>query len=572
MELKIIESDRDSYPLKAMLIRGSSVTECLKEIQRLGYTLTDLRIHLLPGNVPNTIWGCVVISANTISRDQSGRHELCQEVCPNLLIPERSILFPIPTSTEFEKLFSTASYIVHPDFGWVELSEYIDTQSLIDDPILLAQESIKPLPSSFVPMKVRSFQIHCAPPEEVLQNLERKVVPNRKAFEDKPLNVAEVLRLKFYQTIFSKKADSVNSASATTNIRSLWMANLLGLIGKRNKMQQDFEELEERNKKTIDRLMELLKNNPDDALSYAIPLDDEGSTRGGRRTHLELSRRWFDFSLSNSSKNVRGSGTVEMGDHFHELHKQYHLTASELIKRKDYQKAAFVYMMLLKNYGLAAETLVSGKHYQEAATVFLKHCGDKLKAAECFEKGNIIMDAIKLYMELNDNEKVGDLYMTISNKELAVIHYEKVVASYKAKGQYVKAALIYRNKINNPLAGQTMLLEGWRTRRDAVNCLTNYFSNIENADHLHKALNAVYRNDVDEKNAPLFLSVIKHEFRKTQTLKHSIKEMAYEVVSKNISSNPSIVSELKNFNPDNKELFKDTLRFRLSGNLKKQTL
>jgi hypothetical protein len=178
------------------------------------------------------------------------------------------------------------------------------------------------------------------------------------------------------------------------------------------------------------------------------------------------------------------------------------------------------------------------------------------------------MDAIKLYGELNDYEKVGDLYMTISNPARAIVHYKKVADDYKTRSQYVKASLLYKNKIKNPEEGQSILLEGWRINKDAVNCLSNYFSNIGDSDQLHKELNTIYKKEVTEQNSESFLQVIKHEYRRKNLLRDSIKEIAYEIVSKQIPLNPSIVSELKNFNPENNELFKDTLRFKLKKNSK----
>lgn len=60
-------------------------------------------------------------------------------------------------------------------------------------------------------------------------------------------------------------------------------------------MQQDYEDLERRNQKLVDKFLDLLRNNPAEALKYAIPLDENGSVRGGNNSSFTLSRRWFDF-------------------------------------------------------------------------------------------------------------------------------------------------------------------------------------------------------------------------------------------------------------------------------------
>jgi hypothetical protein len=153
--------------------------------------------------------------------------------------------------------------------------------------------------------------------------------------------------------------------------------------------------------------------------------------------------------------------------------------------------------------------------------------------------------------------------MLLDKKNEAFIFYEKVVTDYKLKNQYIKASLFYKDKMNDYTSGQALLLEGWKTNKDPVNCLNNYFSNIGDIDELQKEINAIYSQDLVDLNRESFLKVIQHEFKKKNKLQESLREMAYEIVATQIRINPSIVSELKAFSPNNKELMKDTLRFKL---------
>lgn len=571
MELRIVEDDKSSFPLKGLLICGASLKDCIHELQRLELPLADIQIYPVPGMLANSIWGYLIASQNPIPKDKTGKHQLCQSLCTHLMIPERSMLFPLPLTAELDKLFASGLHVAHPDFGWVELSEPLNLPELIEQPGIEQIVSTKPAPGVFVPRTIRSFQIHPISPEEVLQHLENEVFPKHKKFEDHPLSPLEKLRLKFYQLLLQKgdNANDKQDGAISNDEKPSLLQKLFKSFTKDTRLQEDFRDLEERNRKSVDKLMDLLKKDPEQGLQYAIPLDETGVTRGSSNAQLDLSKRWFDFSLQSRSGNNVGSGSAQLGDHFHELQKQYRLTAEELMKKKDYQKAAFVYMKLLKEYRTAAQTLEAGKYYQDAATIYLKHLSDKQKAAECYEKGNSTMEAINLYSELGQHEKIGDLYSLLSNRRQAIFHYEKVVESYTAKGQYVKASLIYKHKINDAQAGQSMLLEGWRQNKDAVNCLNNYFSNIEDSDQFRNELQAVHQRDVNEKNAESFLEAVRHEYQKRNELRESIMELAYEVVSRNISTNPAIVSELKNFNINNKELFKDTLRFKLQARQKK---
>jgi hypothetical protein len=120
----------------------------------------------------------------------------------------------------------------------------------------------------------------------------------------------------------------------------------------------------------------------------------------------------------------------------------------------------------------------------------------------------------------------------------------------------------------NPASGQSTLMAGWREDKDAFNCLNNYFNNIDDDKKAGEEIKQVYQEEVKETNRSKFLSVIKYEHEKRKTLSDSLKEMAYEIVVQEIPKNPDIVSELRDFNKDDKQLVNDTLRFK-TGNKKK---
>jgi len=295
-----------------------------------------------------------------------------------------------------------------------------------------------------------------------------------------------------------------------------------------------------------------------------------GVDRGSKNGALDWMPRWLDFSMFDSNGPSR-SGSVNLGDHFFMLQNQYNETAEALIKQKEYLKAAFIYMKLLKHYPKAAETLETGGHYQEAATIYLKHLNSKDKAARCYEKGNMFAEAIALYKELNELEKVGDLYKGMNKRTEANTYYEKVVENYASKDQYVKASLIYKHKIENELGGQSLLMEGWRNNKDAVNCLNNYFSNIQDVKQLDHEINTIYATEVSNDNKEAFLEVIRHEYNRKNELADSIREMAYYIIADRVSKNPSIVMELKAFNITDPKLLKDAMTFTTNTRSKRRS-
>jgi tetratricopeptide (TPR) repeat protein len=570
MQLKIKPASQNKYPLAAILIKNPSVLVWLQALQHMNWAWETLEIYPIPDTIPNSVWGCMVIPLGKWDKVEVGKHELCQRVHPHLYIPEKSLLQPCLLAEEITTLFSQHIHIFHPEFGLVELENRLNISELLAAPTHHKRLINKPLASIFIPKYVHSFQIKPVPPEEVLRLLEEKAFPQKETMPDEPLSLLEKGKLAFYRQLFTQKKDANGKVSIEkTSFWEEFVAKMGAMFSKNpewaENMMQDFADLERRNQNEVEKLMEMLKNNPEEALKYAIPLNDTGASRGELDGAFNMSKRWGDFSLfgNMSSSGSGGGGGINLGDSFYKLQQQYNETAKALIREKNYLKAAFVYMKLLKNHQQAAITLEEGYLYQEAATVYLKNCNNKLKAAQCYEKGNMVNDAIQLYKELNENEKVGDLYVQIYKRKEANEYYEKVANSYKANQQYVKAALIYRNKIEDEIQGQEMLLEGWRSSKDSFNCLNNYFENIREQKELKKEIHRIYDKEVGAYNRETFLQVMTYEFQKNNELAEDIKEIAYEIIAAQAAINPAIVAELRKFNPKDKELTKDTIRFGL---------
>lgn len=571
MRLSLKPYSKNLFPIGGILIRSPEAAYWMREIQQMGFTLETLEIFPIPDTVPNRIWGCLIIPAGHIDKEKTGRHALCQMAGPHLLIPERSVIYPAANDAELATLFLSVRHLFHPDFGLLALRDKLDINTLLSKPIVQNIRVIRPAESVFIPAEILSFQVQAVSPEELMKNLEDNVFPKQETLSDKPLNVFEKAKLAMYRLLFSKeKSKTPGSVPLTVSTRLLSMLeNLVSRFStKENKwisrLQKDFEDLSRRNQETVEKLMSLLKDNPAEALKYAIPLDQMGITRGSNQGRLTWTKRWLDFSLFSAQSPAPGrKNHVDLGAHYATLHQQYTATAQEFVNQKDYQKAAFVYLKLLKNYHLAAQTLEAGHYYQEAAMIYFKHTGDKRKAAECYEKGNMIAESIEIYKELKEFEWVGDLYLRIGKRADADFYYEKVVSGYLNNNQYLKASFIYKDKMNKQSSGQNLLLEGWRRNKDAMNCLNNYLKDIADLNILKQQITAIYENDVNRYNAEAFLKAIQLEFKKKNELAEFIREMAYEVVAAQIPENPSIVTELKGFNEKDPELLKDTLRFHL---------
>ena len=266
--------------------------------------------------------------------------------------------------------------------------------------------------------------------------------------------------------------------------------------------------------------------------------------------------------FGNASLDGNLGGSSEIGNRqFQTLVDRYEKLCDEYIEKKQYKKAAYIQLKLLRNPYRAAHILKEGHLYNEAAQIFLKKCKNKLEAAECYEEARAHQKAIQLYKELEMNEKVGDIYSQLKNTDKAKHHYQIVIDEYTENYQYVKAALIYRKKMNNITAANNLLLNGWETNRDAVNCANNLFANYKDETQLTNAIVNFRKDMVSSNNEENFLKVLQLEYKRDIAPEETIQEMAYQLISKH-QQNDRILSMLSSFVKDDSQLSKDIMRFR----------
>ena len=619
MKINITPTKLSGYPKKGILIRSDQPYEWVQELQNLDLDLEQVSAYAIPGMAANQLYGCFVILKNIKPNLHASNVTVFQSVNDHIYIPEFSKITPILSVEESTKLFQFP-HIFHPDFGWIELKEPIDWAKVIRlrTPITLhitvPQDPIK------VQNEILSFQLISKSDDAIVEDLDLKLEQQKKD----NLNAFDKMKLNVLKRLFSSSKTSSGNFSVERKGFLKWLDNLSGSgsnsKSKRSlKWEKNLEKLLYRNQKEADKLLQMLKLNPQSALKFAVPLDLIGSSRdsgqgklGIFKTNKEGDSKFTDF-ITNllaiftmlamvylaykllaglfagnlypflwallktigiiaavfiilvilklfGSGESSGSGTVD-SDRLNALREQYEKLAKEAIAQKDYKKAASIYIKLLKDYYAAADALEEGRFYQEAALIHLKYNKDKHKAAEVYETGKIYDKALALYKELNEHEKVGDIYKTMHNTKEANIYYQMVVDDYLENSQYVKASLIYKYKIEDAPKAQTILLQGWRENKDAFNCLTNYFGNFPNMDILKKGISFIYEKETNPRNLTLFLKALKIEHEKHEDIQELTQNIAYEIVANNLKENPGITYELKAFNKDNHLIQKDATRF-----------
>jgi tetratricopeptide (TPR) repeat protein len=333
-----------------------------------------------------------------------------------------------------------------------------------------------------------------------------------------------------------------------------------------NWMVEKIEDLEKQRDSELKRLSDLFEKNSDEALQYAIPLSSPYLNRGTAASpSARLSRRPLQFNLN----RLGGGEAVDgwnMDNYYSELRNKYLKAAQLAIEKKDFKKAAYVYAHLLGDYSMAASTLRQGKHFREAAVLYKDHLKDLPLAAACLEEGGLYTEAIELYTSLNRHEKAGDLYMMLSRKEPAFQCYEKCVDMAVLNKDYLEESRIITDKIGDRPRARKALLNGWQDVKQPEACLMKYFDLVadENNEQLHTEVKTFYTENILVNKEMSFLNVIDKINKKYRTtaLENACKEIAYEVVSEQVSAgNAASLHSLRNFVPGDQLLTPDCYRF-----------
>lgn len=565
MKLRLKPHQQNLYPKAGLLVAGSSIKSWLFELQALGLGLENITSFPIPDTTPNSLWGCLVIIPDQHFPIDIRQHQIIYQAFNKVYIPEKSTVFPSLTEEDACFLFSRMSVLIHPYLGFIELSVPINWIEIVQTPDLWQTDPITPANSLTSPSRIKTLLVNTSEsPDEVISRLETQPIPE-KSLLDKPLNIFEKALLLFYKIIISIASNillSFKATSASDNAKQL--SRKIKEDSLLEKMLKHFNSLENRNQKYLDKLFDLLAKNPLEALKYAIPIDD--GTQRGSETNGSLGFSKFRDTLSLFGNNTYSQGgvSVDMGDsNLDRLRRQYRETAEKLIREGKYTEAAFVYLKLLKEYFTAAQTLEKGEQYHEAASIYIKYLHNYHQAATCYENANLIHKAIECYIKTEQFEKVGDLYTKIEKHDEAIVYYQKVADNYHLAGQFVKASLVYKNKMHMFNRAQAILWEGWKKNQDAFNCLGLYFSNIPDDTLCWQKLQQVSAS-LTNKQYHSFLDLLKNIFKNRLELQPNIKELAYEIISTQLKNDSSISTYLSFFVPNDPLLIKDTSRFRLN--------
>ncbi len=227
----------------------------------------------------------------------------------------------------------------------------------------------------------------------------------------------------------------------------------------------------------IDRLMNLLKEDPDAGLKFALPMGGQAAPRGIGPATNELVGRNVEFGLG----NLFTSRPVDPWDippsQQAQLVQMYRNLAEREIRLGRHRRAAYIYAELLGDIQAAANALENGRHYREAAALYRERLNRRADAARCLERGGLLDEAAEQYVQLKMYDQAADLYHRLERPDEAEHLIRLWASELKLQGNYLRASEILHQKLQD-IDGALMLLnEGCSTDLSSAEaCHREYFA------------------------------------------------------------------------------------------------
>lgn len=570
------------YPKGGILIKNPSINFWLQEMDRMQLSLIDYDVYPLPSDKANVLYGCLIVSkTNDIPTIDMQKAVYMYLVKGQLFLPQKTKLEPLLTEREWEQLLENRLYIMHPEIGFFELAEKIQWEHHFSFPFQQKKTIItQPQQTVFVPSVIRSAQI--AFEEEEIERKIKDAFGSEEIIPKLPFNMDKIRKgnKKEIEKLLAyleknpeagiKYAIPLDHIGATrgSDFGVFTFNSNTFFIKFRNKISNLLHKIGgNKNKNSGGKFIGL-------PFLWILFVFLKGMAIGNATTFLSLLGfiviailvyLFIATLFSNIEQPSVSNGASVIIDkkQFNTLQDRYDAIAKNFIKNKEYFKASNIYLNLIKNNYLAAKTLEEGGLYNEAALLYEKNTNNLSDAARCYEFGRSYTKAIEIYKQLQNTEKVGDIYTIIDNSEEASRYYEITVTSYKDKHNYLEASRVLLDKMHLFAEAQDILLEGWRQNYSKLNLLEAYCNNIKDEAELQEALLKMYTLEINSANQTYFLEVLKKLYHQQDKLKDFIRLTAYEIISNRSITHPDIVSSLMFFNDDNVTINKDILRYKV---------
>ncbi len=275
----------------------------------------------------------------------------------------------------------------------------------------------------------------------------------------------------------SPRSPSVNGGGIARGMQSFWkwVQGSVSAAMPKGMTLSPFAEADRRQReREVQRLLQMLYQNPEEGLRHAIPFGGEAG-RGIAAAGNQLVARDFNFRLGTGG----GGGAADYWDI--SVEQQLRLTASYriLAEREQragrHRRAAYIYSQLLDDWRSAATALVAGHHYADAAVIYEKRLNNPAEAARYYELAGQFDKALRLYVDSSNWIAAGDLCTRAERSDEARVHYRTAVGAAVTNGNVPYAAELLEQKLHAVDEALVLLSDAWPMNSRADVCLDAWF-------------------------------------------------------------------------------------------------
>lgn len=556
----------------AAFLEGSDPVAWLLEISRWGLPHERLRCYALPRSLQTVEpAGLLVVFQQAADAKQADPKNPYQALGGKLYVPADAEVFPAVNEAEWPALLTWDVQVLHPHIGLVGFhhSDALDLSTLPQfGPSRpadwgLAQNGISPRPP-FRHIEVRQIKT-----DDLIQSLRKDegTKPLSDLSPKKPSETPAALDgLRRYLLTRALAAtgryrDNFGNPNRP-NDGNDWLASVEQWV------QRQLDAIVNKRRSEIERLLDLFNRDTDEALRYALPLEDPYAKRGTAPPSTALGPRSTDFSLGNIGGGSASDNWTLEDKHLRDLRLKYHAAARKAIADGDFRRAAYIYAHLLHDYNTAASALRQGGYWREAAALYKDHLGNLPAAAECLEMGQLYWEAIEIYEKLARHEKCGDLYLLTGEAEKAAAAWEKHIEAALRNDDYMDATRVLLEKTRDPERAKNLLLEAWtKPSKQAEPCLRRYFHTVAETEREQLPLRVqevAQQHTVQPQQRGQLLQALLHlaEQRPGADVMDISRHIAYGIVSELAErGDKHKLFLLQKFLPDDRLLAGDASRF-----------
>ncbi len=454
-------------PLMAVAgwLPSAEVGEWLEEARDFvaGHPGAGVRMHVVAGEKAGSVAGVVLVVTGVVGAVRfRPRVVALGEMWPGVLVPVRSRAVMALTATEVRAMFPRQVHFVHPVLG---VTGWSAEEAVLPEEVLVISEVSKggwmdAVPGVLGVAALRHLGLEEGREGDGFLASEAGGIGESAGVEPGPEGWSGAAR----------RAGAVIGDLGAGALRAMGRDAAASRVDAwSRRFRQD---LAERRKAEIERLLEAFGSDPAGALRRAIPLVGGGKGRGpGPLPGTVLGERPEEWDPMRNGSGGGDEWAVDQATRLR-LERAYREAAVRESAAGRWLRAARIYGELLGDWAMAAQMLERAGRWREAARVYRERLRVPGKAAGCFESAGLLSEAVVAWREAGNHEEAGELLARLGQDEEARREWEQAV---RVSRDPLKQAELLEGKLGLVERAMQVLEEAWRHGRNGA-AFEEYFA------------------------------------------------------------------------------------------------